>query len=56
MVNHYIGIHDPSTGKTKLILARDLVVRGALKQEESNEEDEEQQTVSLIATSYGVLC
>lgn len=40
MLNHYIGIYDPTTGKMEVMEARKMVVRGVVRAHEATAEDE----------------
>lgn len=40
LLKHYVGIYDPTTGKLEIVEARSMVIRGILRAQQYNEDDE----------------
>ena len=53
-MRHYLGIYDPKTGEVQVMEARKLAVRGILKSElaEAEQEEIEEENLSVSVTVF----
>lgn len=52
LLKHYVGIYDPTTGKLEIVEARSMVIRGILRAQQYNEDDEKLPNVRYPPSLY----